>query len=141
MREPLRVYIVEDSLILSRLLTSAIEASGAEVTGCSGEAEAAIAGLFASQPDIVVIDISLKSGSGFDVLKVLQEHNLVPETIKVVLTNHATAEYQEICTLLGADRFFDKMETAKALAFISTFADEHRQSMPASRTSRATVRA
>ena len=124
MRKALRVYIVEDSLILRQLLISAIEASGAEIVGYSADAETAIADLFASQPDVVLLDISLKSGTGFDVLKILQEDNLVPDAIKVVLTNHATAEYREICTLLGADRFFDKMETAEALAFIRNVAAE-----------------
>ena len=124
MRKPLQVYIVEDSLILRQLLVSAIEASGAQIAGSSADAEAAIADLFALQPDVVLLDISLKSGTGFDVLKILQEDNLVPDAIKVVLTNHATAEYREICTLLGADRFFDKMETAQALAFIGNVAAE-----------------
>jgi len=140
MRKPLQVYIVEDSPILQRLLISAIEGGGAEIVGCSCDADAAIADLFTAQPDVVVLDISLKSGSGFDVLKVLQEHNLVPEAIKVVLTNHATAEYREICTLLGADRFFDKMETAKALAFIGALATDGGGS-PAGRRASAAARA
>jgi DNA-binding NarL/FixJ family response regulator len=67
---------------------------------------------------VVLIDISLRSGSGFDVLKVLKEQNLAPVAIKVVLTNHP--EYRDVCTLLGADEFFDKsMEMTQALAFIS----------------------
>ena len=135
MRNSLRVYIVEDSAILRTLLVSAIEAAGADVVGCSVDAEHAIEDLFAFQPDVVVVDISLKAGSGFDVLKALQEHTLVPDATKVVLTNHATDEYREICTLLGADRFFDKMETAKALAFISTLAAERNRTALARRAS------
>jgi DNA-binding NarL/FixJ family response regulator len=124
---PLQVYVVEDSPIVRRLLASAIAAAGAELDGCSDDAQAAIADLFALQPDLILIDISLASGSGFDVLKALHEHSLVPEAIKVVLTNHANAEYQNLSLRLGADRFFDKaLETSEALALISVLAAEKR---------------
>jgi DNA-binding NarL/FixJ family response regulator len=140
MPKPLQVYIVEDSQILQKLLTSAITSAGAEVAGCSGEAEEAIADVFALQPDVVVIDISLRSGSGFDVLKALQEHTLVPGAIKVVLSNHANPEYREVCSLLGADRFFDKSaETAQALALIGVMATERRRAS-AVRPSKAAAR-
>jgi CheY-like chemotaxis protein len=124
--KPLQVYLVEDSPIAQRFLGFAIAAAGAELDGCSDDAQAAIADVFALQPDLILIDISLASGSGFDVLKTLHEHNLVPEAIKVVLTNHADAECRNLSLRLGADRFFDKSETAQALALISTLAAERR---------------
>ena len=124
--EPLHVYIVEDSQIIQRLLACAIAAAGAEPVGSSAEAQPAIADVFALQPDLILIDIGLASGSGFDVLKVLQEHSLVPAAIKVVLTNHANDEYR---SRFGADRFFDKSsETSQALALINTLAAEKRRS-------------
>jgi DNA-binding NarL/FixJ family response regulator len=123
----LQVYIVEDSPIIQRLLGSAIVAAGAELSGCTADAQTAIADVFALEPDVILIDIRLASGSGFDVLKALQEQNLVPGAIKVVLTNHADAEYQNLSIRLGADRFFDKSsETSQALALINTLAAESR---------------
>jgi DNA-binding response OmpR family regulator len=121
MAKPLRVYIVEDSAILQRLLVSAVLAAGAQVIGCSADAQTATSDLFVQQPDLVVIDISLSSGSGFDVLKALHDHNLAPGAIKLVLTNHP--EYHDLSLQLGADRFFDKaLETSKALAYIGALA-------------------
>ena len=129
MPKPLQVYIVEDSPIMQRLLASAIETAGAELSGSSADAQTAIGDLFALQPDLILIDISLASGSGFDVLKTLQDHSLVPAAIKVVLTNHANAEYQKLSVRLGADRFLDKsFETSKALTLISNLAAEKRSS-------------
>jgi DNA-binding NarL/FixJ family response regulator len=129
MRKPLQVYIVEDSPIMQRLLACAVETAGAELSGSSADAQTAIGDLFALQPDLILIDISLASGSGFDVLKTLRDHSLVPAATKVVLTNHANAEYQDLSVRLGADRFFDKsFETAKALALINTLAAEKRSS-------------
>jgi CheY-like chemotaxis protein len=127
--KPLQVYVVEDSPIIQRLLASAIAAAGAELHGCSDGAQAAIADLSALQPDLILIDIGLASGNGFEVLKVLQEQSLVPEAIKVVLTNHARAEYENLSLRLGADRFFDKSwETPQVLALISDLAAEKRSS-------------
>ena len=125
MPKPLQVYIVEDSEIVERLLASAIVAAGAEVSGCSADAETAIGDVFALQPDLIMIDIGLATGSGFDVLKTLQDHSLVPAATKVVLTNHADVESQSLSLQLGADRFFDKSsQTSQALALISVLAAE-----------------
>ena len=125
--KPLQVYIVEDSPIIQRLLASAITAAGAEPVGCSADAQTAISDLFVLQPDLILIDISLASGSGFEVLETLQEHSLVPEAVKVVLTNHADTEYRNLSRRLGADRFFDKSsETWQAVALIHGLAAERR---------------
>jgi DNA-binding NarL/FixJ family response regulator len=44
------------------------------------------------QPDLILIDIGLTSGSGFDVLTALQDHNIMPRAVKVVFSNCADAE-------------------------------------------------
>lgn len=125
MPRPLQVYIVEDSPITQRMLASAIETAGAELSGCSADAQTAIGDVFALQPDLVVIDISLASGSGFDVLKAMRDHSLAPAAFKVVLTNHPYVEYKNLSLRLGADRFFDKsFETSQALTLINTLAAE-----------------
>jgi DNA-binding NarL/FixJ family response regulator len=130
----LSVYVVEDSSILRRLLTSTIEAAGAELVGASGSAQAAIADLTALQPDLVLIDISLDSGSGFDVLRELRARGLVPGAMKAVLTNHANSEYEKLSYRLGANRFFDKAsQTSQVLALISALAANKRRGDSGSR--------
>ncbi len=137
MRQPLQVYIVEDSPIVERLLAAEVVEAGAEVSGCSADAETAIGDVFVLQPDLVLIDIDLKSGTGFDVLRVLQEQSLALNAIKIVLTNYANREYQDLSTKLGADRFFDKSsETPEVLALISVLAEGGRGSgLPSRRPS------
>jgi DNA-binding NarL/FixJ family response regulator len=138
--KPLQVYIVEDSPIIQRLLGSATVAAGAEVSGSSAEAQTAIADVFALEPDVILIDIRLASGSGFDVLRALQDHSLVPEAVKVVLTNHANTEYENLSRRLGADRFFDKSsETWQAVALINTLAAERRNGGAQPRSSSSTA--
>jgi DNA-binding NarL/FixJ family response regulator len=124
---PLQVYVVEDSPIVQQFLATAIADAGAEMDGCSDDATTAIADLFALQPDVILIDIKLAHGNGLEVLRVLQEHSLVPGALKVVLTSHASAEYENLSLLLGADRFFDKSwETPQAMALIKDLAAEKR---------------
>ena len=128
MPKPLQVYVVEDSQIVRRLLSDAIERAGAELTGSSGDAQTAIGDVFALQPDLILIDIGLASGSGFDVLRILQEQCLVPRATKVVLTNYADVEYENLCVRLGADQFFDKsFEISQALALINSLAAKARR--------------
>jgi DNA-binding NarL/FixJ family response regulator len=128
MPKPLQVYVVEDSPIIQRLLASVITAAGAQSVGCSANAQTAIADLSVLQPDLILIDIALASGSGFDVLETLQEHSLVPEAVKVVLTNRANTEYEKLSRRLGADRFFDKSsETWQAVALIHGLAAQKRR--------------
>ena len=119
---PFQIYVVEDSPILRRLIESSITASGAELVGYSGTAQRAIADLSMLQPDLILIDISLESGNGFDVLRALQERRLLPNSIKVVLTNHANDEYRNRSFRLGANHFFDKSETSQVLALIDALA-------------------
>lgn len=128
---PLQVYVIEDSPIVQRFLASEIADAGAEMDGCSDDSRTAITDLFVLQPDVILIDIKLAHGNGLDVLRVLQEHNLAPGALKVVLTSHASAEYEKLSLLLGADRFFDKSwETPQAVALIRDLAAEKRNSTP-----------
>lgn len=126
--KPLKVYAVEDSVILGRLLASTIEAAGAELIGISSGAHSAVADLAVLQPDLILIDLILDSGSGFEVLQEIKSRGLAPSAVKVVLTNHATSEYEKLCFQLGAHRFFDKAsETSEVLALIHALAAEKRR--------------
>lgn len=79
------------------------------------------------KPDLILLDIRLKAGTGFDVLQALQERNLLPGAVKAVLTNHANAEYEQLSFRLGAHRFFDKSsETSHVLPLIGALVAERR---------------
>jgi DNA-binding NarL/FixJ family response regulator len=117
----LEVYLVEDSPILRRLFSATLTEAGVKIVGWSADAHKAIVDLSTLRPGVVVIDISLASGSGLDVLRALQDFDWGCAIVKVVLTNHASAEYRELVRRLGADRFFDKsLETSEAMRFIAS---------------------
>src|ERR1051325_5789137 len=65
--KPLRVFIVEDSPLVRDRLDAGIAAVGGIVVGHSEAANDAIENLATVDPDVVIIDIQLRSGTGFDV--------------------------------------------------------------------------
>jgi DNA-binding NarL/FixJ family response regulator len=54
----------------------------------------------------VVLDLSLKKGNGFDVLRAVRTR--APEIRFFVLTNHPIESFRAVATRLGARGFFDK---------------------------------
>ena len=108
----LRVYVVEDSPILAQLLERTILAAGAEMVGRTGDADEAMSTLSKLAVDLVVVDVMLASGSGFDVLRVLASPGPAHGAFKMVLTNYATPQHRKESFRLGADCFFDKSTEA-----------------------------
>ena len=103
----LRVYLVENSAILLNLLMEMLEhMTGVSIVGHSASATTAISEISALVPDVVIVDIALQSGNGFDVLKTLAPGGKRP--VRIVLTNYATPEVKRRCVALGADAVFDK---------------------------------
>ena len=101
------VYLVEDSpLVSERLLEMLAEVPGVRVTGCAARADEAIRCILAERPDIVVLDIRLEQGSGFDVLRAL--HERAPQIEVYMLSGFASDPYRHLAARLGARGFFDK---------------------------------
>ena len=104
-----RTFIVEDSpIILDSLVAMLEELAPVQVVGSAADETSAnhrLEGL-ADKVDLVIIDIFLKSGSGMGVLRDAERVGL--HARRVVLTNYASPDMRQRCTLLGAHRVFDK---------------------------------
>ena len=103
---PLRVFVVEDTALIGMRIEEMIVETGAAVAGHAFGVQAAIDAILALRPDLVVLDIQLADGSGFDVLRTL--HDRAPEIDVYLLSNHAAYPYRQIAERLGARGFFDK---------------------------------
>jgi DNA-binding NarL/FixJ family response regulator len=57
-------------------------------------------------PDVVIVDIQLPDGSGFEILEYLALQH--PRPLTIVLTNFPDARNRDRAKELGADHFFDK---------------------------------
>ena len=106
---PLRVLLIEDSPLIRRSLTEAIDASGALcVTAWADSADDAIAQLANAPFDAVIVDLQLKRGAGVTVLAWLQREGFIEAKFAAVLTNHALPAYRERCAQYGVRHFYDK---------------------------------
>jgi len=126
---PLAVLLIEDSLLIRRSLTEAIEALGPwRVTACADAPDEAIALLSSQRFDAVIVDLQLKRGSGIDVLAWLKnadKSGVAEAAFVVVLANHALPAYRERCLQYGVRQFFDKsLEFDRVLDALHEYARE-----------------
>ena len=103
----MRVFLVEDSPpVCDRLQAMLAAIEGTQAVGVAATADAAIEGILAAQPDVVVLDLRLAEGSGFDVLRALRSRSLAIDVY--MLSNYAEAPYRRLAARLGAQGYFDK---------------------------------
>lgn len=107
---PLKVLIVEDSLLLRQALAAILdELGGVDVVGGAEDEQSAIEMLQRQPPDLVIVDLELRDGTGLGVLRALQlNRERYRGTRAVVFSNYGQPMLREHCFALGIDRFFDK---------------------------------
>jgi len=78
----------------------------AKVVGEAGSLRAAVAGILAQRPDIVLLALKLDDGSAFQVIH--QVHPREPDIAFYVLANFESEPYRRYAERLGATAFIDK---------------------------------
>ena len=102
-----KVFLVEDSASIRERLVQLLETvPGAQVVGQAADVEEAIGAILAARPDLVLLDLRLEDGSGYDVLRAV--HGAEPGIDFYMLSNFATEPYRRHAERLGACGFFDK---------------------------------
>jgi DNA-binding NarL/FixJ family response regulator len=90
----MRVFVVEDSLAVRERLQAML---------------GAIEGIRAVRPDVVLLDLHLAEGNGFDVLRALRAPDAPSASVAVfVLSNLSAVPYRRNAARLGVQGFFDK---------------------------------
>lgn len=123
-----RIYVVEDSAILLRLLQEMLGAiPGACLVGYTDRAEQAIAEIVDTEPDAIIVDLLLESGTGYDVLEgVAMQSGKLP--LSIVLTNFTMAPHPGRAARLGAAYFFDKStEISRMFRLLTELVMEHQR--------------
>ncbi len=106
------VFIVDDHPLVREWLTNLINQQP-DLVVC-GEAETApeaFAAIGASQPDIAIVDISLKNSSGIELIKNLKESH--PTVAVLVLSMHEESHYAGRALRAGARGYVMKRETTR----------------------------
>ena len=103
----MKVFLVEDAPLLRERLEALVASiPGGRMVGHAAGAKEAVQAIVAAQPDVVVLDIHLTEGNGFDVLRGLKGDGSGPDVY--VLTNYPQEAYRRTAEKLGARGFFDK---------------------------------
>jgi len=103
---PLRVFVVEDTLAIRERIEVMVVEAGAAAVGYASGVDAAIRGIIDLQPELVILDIQLADGTGFDVLRAV--HGQAPGIDIYLFSNFDAYPYRQLAERLGARGFFDK---------------------------------
>ncbi len=110
-RPPLTVYIADDSPPVAEMLTELIAVPGrVEIVGIGETEAAAIESIEALRPDVVVLDLQLRVGSGTNVIRAVRARPELSKVRLVVTSNHDSVAMRAGCLELGADDYFDKVK-------------------------------
>lgn len=94
---------------------------GVQICGMALTPDDAINSIKEQKPDVIILDIVLKGGNGFEVLKRLRSEGVDARVL--VLTNYTFPHYRDICRGMGADYFFDKsLDMERALRTVRDMA-------------------
>lgn len=121
-RAKIRVFLADDHPIVRRgfQLLLSME-SDLTVCGDADSSPEALQKILALKPDVAVIDLSLRSSSGLELIKQIRAHSA--ELKILVFTMHAEAIYEERALRAGANGYVTKeMGTEKAIEAIRLLA-------------------
>jgi DNA-binding NarL/FixJ family response regulator len=105
--QDLQVLLVEDSTVICNLIANIVNnVAGVSIAESVGSEADAIEAVNHGNVDVVILDLQLRTGTGFGVLRALRKMTRRPAV--VVLTNFALSTYRESALALGARHFLDK---------------------------------
>ncbi|MBN2600531.1 MAG: response regulator transcription factor [Candidatus Marinimicrobia bacterium] len=111
----MNIIIVDDSKILRQRLKRLLSAvPDTHICGETGQISEAIELIKNLTPDVIILDIQLMDGLGFDVYDQVISEKYKPVTI--VLTNYPTRQYQQMCDQRRIEYFFDKTTDFEKIA-------------------------
>ena len=101
-----RVLVVDDHAVVLAGLISALSQAEFEVVGSAGTVAEALAQIAHLNPDVVVIDLNLPDGSGFDIVQWIRS---ISKTMGIViLTLNSGTEFITAALKSGANSFVVK---------------------------------
>jgi DNA-binding NarL/FixJ family response regulator len=124
-RSTVRVLIADDSApVRERLAAMLWEIPNVDVVAETADVRATAECLIELLPDLVLLDISMPGGSGFEILDVIRDRGL--PTIAVVVTTHVEPEFESRARDLGAAAFFNKSrDFVAATEFVRNFSQQN----------------
>ncbi|HKS10843.1 MAG TPA: response regulator transcription factor [Pyrinomonadaceae bacterium] len=112
--KPIRTLIADDHALVRAGIRALVEKiQGVQVVAEAGKGSEAKEFISKLQPDLVLLDITMPDGNGFDVLSHVREK--FPKTRVIVLTVHEASEYAIRALREGAAGFLPKSAASTEL--------------------------
>jgi DNA-binding NarL/FixJ family response regulator len=109
-----KVLLVEDSLRMQEILIWSVQtAPGLELVAMADTAAEALGEFDRCRPEVVILDLALREGSGLDVLREIKQRAASCRVL--VFTTHDTEPFRTRCMAAGADYFFSKNKQHREL--------------------------
>ena len=109
MTQPIKVFIVDDSAQLAEMLSELLADPGRiEIAGTADSVAEANAEIQRLRPDVVVVDLQLKDGNGFQIVEAVRALADADGIDVGLFTNHVSAEFRKRAEQLGATHYLDK---------------------------------
>ena len=109
----LKVFLADDSAPIRQRIAAMLPPASV-VVGEGETPQACIAGILATHPDVVVLDVQLLGGQGLEVLQAVRAAD--PHVAFVVFSNNSQPAYRKRYLAAGAARFLDKSTEFDQLA-------------------------
>lgn len=108
---PLKVLIADDARPVAEMLAELVAgAARVEVVGLTDSQADTMEAIRTSHPDVVLLDLQLKSGSGTDVIRAVRADAALASVRIAVTSNHTSPQLRTGCLALGAEAYFDKVK-------------------------------
>ncbi|MBK8945988.1 MAG: response regulator transcription factor [Ignavibacteriae bacterium] len=104
------ILIVDDSTNIRKALVKSLNSLVPQVKKIiqKEDIDDAIATIEKEKPDIMILDLMLKSGTGLDLLKAIKLKENRPMTI--LYSNFLDSQYKSSAKKLGVEEYFDKSD-------------------------------
>ncbi len=103
----MKVLIADNSIMVCKRLTAMLTIlEGVEIVGQVHTVSEAIGAIDNLKPEVVILDIRMPGGNGYNVLQYIRKS--ASTTVVIMLTNYAHVQYRSKYLSAGADYFFDK---------------------------------
>jgi len=105
-----KIYIVEDDQFSINFYTNRLVDEGYEISS-SPEADTAFRQIKKNKPDLIIVDLMIQGGNGFDLIVKIRKEKGFKKTPIIVLSNLGQDKDVQEAINKGADKYFVKANT------------------------------
>jgi DNA-binding NarL/FixJ family response regulator len=121
---PIKVFIADDSAMVQGRVAAVLASQAINVVGWADSLHGSIDGILAARPDVVVLDVQLKGGTGLQLMRAVRQMD--PGIAFVVFTIQDSPAFRKGYLDEGAQCYLDKATQFHQLISAVEYAFIHR---------------